>query len=337
MDATPDHSVQNVLKSYHDILHYSRHGPDLGQSAAILEGWEHTDSDIVAWLCADDYYFPYTFEEVEKIFTSRPDVDVIYGDSVFIDQDGRFLSYYAGTNSDISLILRSCCISQPSCFVRREVLKRMGTVDPNLHYTMDWDLWTRLYKGGAKFYYICKPLSVVRICPETKTASRSRRRYAEINEHLKANVNLYTRIRTLLGSYYYDLSLQRISLMDEIVFCGLKVLLSIKGFFRKYYPSRRNMLYGFERGTNRVHGECDIFLPWYGDRPPRRMIVLCTDARNIEFYINGNRRNIASVSRAEGGHMYIVNISDFVSNLLHLRFVSLSGEPWQLLSLELLC
>lgn len=52
MDATPDFSVQTVLKDYSKILCYQRHGPDSGQSVAIQEGWNHTDGDIVAWLCA---------------------------------------------------------------------------------------------------------------------------------------------------------------------------------------------------------------------------------------------------------------------------------------------
>ena len=50
----------------------------------------------VGWLCADDYYFPHTFAEVSKVFAARPDIDVVYGDTVFADRAGRFLGYFPG-------------------------------------------------------------------------------------------------------------------------------------------------------------------------------------------------------------------------------------------------
>ena len=82
MDATPDDSVQRALNGYAAILHYARHGSDAGQSAAIQEGWDHTTGEILCWLCADDYLFPYAFMEAEKVFRERPDVDVVYGDGI---------------------------------------------------------------------------------------------------------------------------------------------------------------------------------------------------------------------------------------------------------------
>src|SRR2546428_12533397 len=71
MDATPGEAVQNVIGTYSNIISYRRHGPDAGQAAAIKEGWERLDADILSWLCADDYYFPYTLAEVRHIFETR--------------------------------------------------------------------------------------------------------------------------------------------------------------------------------------------------------------------------------------------------------------------------
>jgi glycosyltransferase involved in cell wall biosynthesis len=94
MDATPDQSVQKVLERYGDLLSYRRHGPDAGQASAIQEGWDHTDGDIVAWLCADDYYFPNALEAVESVFIGHPEVDVVYGDAVFVDEADQFIGYF---------------------------------------------------------------------------------------------------------------------------------------------------------------------------------------------------------------------------------------------------
>ena len=337
MDATPDNSVQDVLKNYSEILSYHRHGPDAGQSAAIQEGWDHTDGDVVAWLCADDYYFPYTLEEVDKIFASHPEVDVVYGDSVFVDRDGNFLSYFIEVSDDIASILQSCCISQPSCFIRRSALHKIGKLDASLHYIMDWDLWTRLYKAGAKFHYLSKPLSAVRMYPETKTASRSKKRYAEINRHLKNNVGFFTRIRSLLGFYYYDLLIGKTSMMDRIVFHGINLLRSIKKVVWKHSSKRSTVLYGFESYSNKVYGECEILLPFYGNCMPRQIVVECRDVNTLQVYINGGLKNVVSVTGIVDGCRYVVEINDYlIGNLLRLNLQSKSTKPWHLVSIKFL-
>ena len=38
MDATPNDSVQQVIKGYENLISYQRFGPDLGQTTAIQEG-----------------------------------------------------------------------------------------------------------------------------------------------------------------------------------------------------------------------------------------------------------------------------------------------------------
>ena len=336
MDATPDNTVQDVLKKYGGMLSYHRHGPDAGQSAAIQEGWDHTDGDIVAWLCADDYYFPYTFEEVGKIFVSHPEVDVVYGDSVFVDRDGNFLGYFVQIDDPSISILQNCCISQPSCFVRRSSLNRIGKLDAGLHYIMDWDLWTRLYKAGAKFHYLNKPLSVVRRYSATKTYSRSKERYAEVNRHLKCNVRFFNRLRLLLEFYHYDLLIGKKSFKDIIIFHSLDLLRLIKNFQWKYSQKGDKILYGFGLYSNKICGECQIFLPVYGDCTPRQVAVKFRGADTIQVYINGYLQDVTSKSVSKDDCSYVIEVSDnLIGNLLKLNLRSHSAKPWQLVSLNI--
>ena len=335
MDATPNNSVQMVLKDYSEIISYQRHGPDAGQSAAIQEGWDHTDGDIVSWLCADDYYFPYVLEEVDKIFATHPDVDVVYGDSVFVDREGKFLRYCLDINDDLSTIFKTCCISQPSCFLRRSALDRMGKLNTRLHYIMDWDLWTQLYKAGAKFYYLHKPLSAVRMYPETKTASRSKARYAEINRHLKENMGFLSRMRVLLGFYYSDVKMGK-SILDRIIYCALNRLRSIKNIIRKYSKKKNPILYGFECSSNLVKGECEVFLPFYGKHLTRQLVINCRNVSTLQVYVNDNTQNISSVTFHASDCRYVVKVNeDLINNILKLNLSSSSTKPWQLISVEI--
>jgi glycosyltransferase involved in cell wall biosynthesis len=54
------------------MIHFAYHRSDFGQAAAIQEGWDNTSGDIVGWLNADDYYFPYALAKVKHTFLGNP-------------------------------------------------------------------------------------------------------------------------------------------------------------------------------------------------------------------------------------------------------------------------
>jgi hypothetical protein len=88
------------------------------------------------------------------IFIRHPEADVVYGDAVFVDDSDQFIGYFPIGHFGTSSIEREDFICQPSCFVRRSALAKIGRLNPDLHYIMDWDVWTRLYRAGAKFHYL---------------------------------------------------------------------------------------------------------------------------------------------------------------------------------------
>lgn len=333
MDATPDNSVQEVLERHRDILSYHRHGPDNGQSEAIQEGWDNTSGDIVAWLCADDYYFPYTLQEVERVFTEQPNIDVVYGDSVFVDRSGQFVKYFPEISDDISLIKRSCCISQPSCFIRRAALNKVGPLNRDLHYIMDWDLWTRLYNIGAKFYYLKKPLSAVRMYQETKTASGSMARYIEIYNHLKHHTDLAHTFRSLLGFYYQDIASKQRSFKEQIEFNSINLIRFIKHGLNLRLRSTRQVLYGIESYSQRVHRVCDIFLPWYREVYPQNLTIWCKGTNNLELLINGDSPR----TLCKNGDRLVYIGADLVGvkNMIHFRLKTPDNTRWQLLAIHM--
>ena len=330
MDATPDDSVQKVLENYRDLTGYRRHGPDEGQTSAIQEGWDHTDAEIVAWLCADDYFFPDTLDAVKRIFISHPDVDVVYGDSVFVDETGHFLGYFPEINNDISSILKSNCISQPSCFVRRTAFEAIGRLDAQLHYIMDWDLWTRLYRSGAKFYYLNKPLSVVRMYEGTKTSSRSWRRFFEIGRHLWINATPATTVKSLVGFYHQDLLSSQVTGLERVFLKTLNFYRRQKRQFQSPSDISRRFKYGISAHDNEVERQVDVFLPCYNKTPPTEVWIRCDLETPPELHLNGLRLSIKSGSR----YCYEIPPIDLSSSLLHFRLAGQMDKTWHLHELK---
>jgi glycosyltransferase involved in cell wall biosynthesis len=333
MDATPDDSVEKSLEDYRDLLSYHRHDNDSGQTSAIQEGWDNTDGDIIAWLCADDYYFPNTISIIEEIFSENPNLDVVYGDTIFVDEYNRFLGYFPSIKKNMKYIKQECCISQPSCFVRRTAFEKInGKLNENLHYIMDWDLWTRLYDSDANFHYVNKPLSVVRMYENTKTSSRSWRRFFEISRHLFSNTNPINATRSLLGFHYQNLLISKpTNLIDKLTLKTIRFYQSKK----EHYSKNSNLTelnYGFANKDNLVAPDVDIYFPWYEDSPPTRIIVDSDLDIAPIAYLNGIKLHISD----EKKFCYGLPNMDISKHLLHIKLSSVEKKLWHLYSVQFL-
>jgi len=91
----------------------------------------------------------------------------------------------------------------PSSFFRRELLERVGGFDASLHVCMDWDLWIRFMRAGARFHRINGYLWALRQWEGSKTqrphdAEEGGRQWAEVVEMLRKNDFSVTRGGMLL-------------------------------------------------------------------------------------------------------------------------------------------
>jgi glycosyltransferase involved in cell wall biosynthesis len=182
LDASGDPRVRTLADEHDDWLSYRRHGPDGGQSDAIIEGWKNVRGDWLGWLNADDILMPGALDRVRARLAEAPDLDVIYGHSSIIDETGAMTGYHFNVEPPGPRLLQAGIISQPSCLFRRAACEEAGGVNPDLHYTMDWDLWIRMYEAGAKFDFIDAAMSMVLWGDDTKTASLNKRRRSELQD-----------------------------------------------------------------------------------------------------------------------------------------------------------
>lgn len=338
LDATPDDSVQQVLEGYRDIINYTYHKKDNGQTAAIQEGWNNTNGEIVAWLNADDYYFPDTLQKVAQIFEQNPDIDVVYGNSIHVTEDGQFISYFPAIDQDVSLLTKGCIITQPSCFVRRTAMEKVGGLNTSLHYTMDWDFWIRLYHAGDSFHMLEETLSAVRIYPETKTLSGSSLRYKEINNILKTNTSNISRLRTLLSFKYYDLLNKNNVGLEQLQFLILRFLRALK-----YTANKNGSIYGLQKWTNLVEQKCTIMLPWYSPTVPKSIAVTTNQNDNLSIETGETKYRmdkagntaVSFAGKEYSGFEYTTKVDISIKNQVLSFDLQSEENNWQLLKVEI--
>jgi glycosyltransferase involved in cell wall biosynthesis len=186
--------------------------PDRGQTEAINKGWKQTTGDIVAWLNADDFYYPGALRQVAAFLDAHPDVDGVYGDCDYVDPAGRHLRPYPARPYDYLLLVREArdFIPQPATFVRRRVLESVGLLDESLHFVMDFEYWLRLGLRHTLAYLPVR-LAATRLHPEAKSVKSGpgfAREIVQVYERLFARSDLPASVRRVrdeaMGNAYYE-------------------------------------------------------------------------------------------------------------------------------------
>ena len=335
MDGGSKDNLKDVVHEYSDIITYVRSHPDQGQSAAINEGTWKIDGDIISWLNADDYLFPNALTHVQNAFKEFPDVDVVYCDAIHVTQSGQFLSYFPPIQHyDKGALVRNDYICQPACFYKREAFMEVSGVDPQLIYTMDWDLWCRFAAKGKKFQYIPKVLAAVRYYPETKTLSGGRKRFKEIYYIEKRYGDRLLNI-AWLGAFWYGLSLKQNKTFSEwIFFLILNSFRKIKKeIIIRYASSVENTnLYGFRRDEPVIEGKCVIHFPWYNN-PWKKLQITINPIElsgGIEIQVNDRECKIEKMMDGK----IIAYLKEPAPNYSVIKMAHIEDKNWTLNSFE---
>lgn len=155
---------------------------DGGQAEAINKGFAMATGDILAWINSDDYYFPWAVSTAVRRFLESPDLAVFYGDAVAVDRTGCFEEYcwWVEPFDKNRLLSMLDFIVQPTTFFRRDRLREVGPLDPDLRFALDWDLWCRFARRDLAFHYEMRPIAVQRHHAATKTRTGGLARLREI-------------------------------------------------------------------------------------------------------------------------------------------------------------
>jgi glycosyltransferase involved in cell wall biosynthesis len=148
---------------------------DAGQADAINRGFAQASGDIMAWLNADDLLLPGALAAVASFFEQHPEVDVVYGDRVVIDEAGQEIGRWAlPPHADWHLSWWDF-VPQETLFWRRRIWERVGArLDPSFGFAMDWDLLVRFRDAGARFAHLPRYLGAFRVHPAQKTSAQMR-------------------------------------------------------------------------------------------------------------------------------------------------------------------
>ena len=140
-----DGSVE-IIKKFQNRLAYWISEPDSGQSAAINKGFKHAMGQIFNWINSDDLLMPSAVKIAVHYLMENPDIGMVYGDRITIDERGNFLSMNRYPSYNARIFRHHLRIPQESAFFRSELWSLVNGVDEDLKFCMDYDLFVKLSK-----------------------------------------------------------------------------------------------------------------------------------------------------------------------------------------------
>ncbi|MEZ6067353.1 MAG: glycosyltransferase [Planctomycetaceae bacterium] len=163
----------DVIRRYSDRLARWTTEPDKGQANAINLGMRHARGEILAYLNSDDILLPGSLAYVAKYFVEHPEVDVVYGHRVLIDERGDDVGRWVLPPHDNHTLGFVDYIPQETMFWRRRIWDQVGGgLDEAFHFAMDWDLILRFREAGARFARLPRFLGAFRISDDNKTSTQ---------------------------------------------------------------------------------------------------------------------------------------------------------------------
>ena len=177
-----DQSVE-IIRGYASSLSHWESERDRGQSHALNKGFAYVHGDIWSWLNSDDLLESGVLHRVAEVFAQDPEAGVVYGDCVYVGEDGEtVIEKFQGEPYSRLRHLAHRFIAQPSCFFRTSLVR--PAVREDLQYCMDYDLWLKLAARGIKFRYVPEVFSRYRLHEQSKSVRALVAMHAEIVEKI---------------------------------------------------------------------------------------------------------------------------------------------------------
>ena len=166
-----DNTLQ-IVEKYRSQFKHVASKKDQGQAQAINLGFRHASGDIMAWLNSDDLFLPGTIAYVVNYFSHHPEVDVVYGHRVNIDEQDNEVGCRVMPPHNEEILKWVDYIPQETLFWRKSIWEKVGgQLDESFRFALDWDLLLRFQKAGANIVRLPRFLGAFRVHAAQKTSS----------------------------------------------------------------------------------------------------------------------------------------------------------------------
>jgi len=163
----------SILSEFENRLSGWSSAPDRGQAHAINQAFQHTSGEVMGWLNSDDMLLPGSLYRVADFFRRRPEVSVVYGNRILVDERGLEVGRWILPQHDAEVLRWMDYVPQETLFWRRSAWEAVGgCLDESLQFALDWDFLLRLQDVSARFARLPHFLGAFRVHTQQKTSAQ---------------------------------------------------------------------------------------------------------------------------------------------------------------------
>ncbi len=142
-----------VIRSYESRLTGWVSEPDAGYANAVAKGFHKAGGHYLCWVNSGDILLDGALDKARTAL-QQTGADLIFGDDLLIDDDGRVMQVTNGHASDLRkmMLYAGWTPLQESCFWTRASYERVGGINPEVKYAADYDFFLRMSLAGKCHY-----------------------------------------------------------------------------------------------------------------------------------------------------------------------------------------
>jgi glycosyltransferase involved in cell wall biosynthesis len=165
----------DIIRKYESWLVYWVSEPDVGQSDAINKGMTRVTGEIFNWINSDDTLLSGALATIGSWFAENLGVEVGYGSFFYVREDGSVDRLVHPQFSNLNAMVQYWRLDRPlaqqSLFVRWDAVTRVGPLETQLRFNMDYEWLCRLIQLYP-FHRITKePLATYRLHSTSKSVA----------------------------------------------------------------------------------------------------------------------------------------------------------------------
>jgi glycosyltransferase involved in cell wall biosynthesis len=167
IDGKSKDNTVSIIKEYENKLGYFISEKDFGIYDAMNKGINAASGDIIGILNSDDLYQDSTvLETVMTQFIQSPELDIVYGDLVYVKSDNidKVIRNWKSNDYHTNFFENGNVPPHPSLFVKKKVYEETGLFNLDFKLAADYELMLRIFKKhNFKSKYINKVIVKMRL------------------------------------------------------------------------------------------------------------------------------------------------------------------------------
>lgn len=147
-----DESLE-IIRTYENRITGWVSEKDRGYADAIAKGKALSNAEYQCWINSGDLLLEGSLDVARKLLATT-DADMIFGDDLYIDENGLVIKTTNGHVRDLAamMLYGGWTPLQDACFWRREFYEKVGGIDPAIKYAADYDLFLRMsLRGNCRY------------------------------------------------------------------------------------------------------------------------------------------------------------------------------------------